>query len=192
MSWHVFGNSDQQSFSCESSKSLPHCHRPVSERGAGEACGHNETKYDQQSLTDLQAANWSRAEQALDSWPSFASRGLVVSSLNVARTVLKVCGVVVGFRLHFRCWRVRGFYQKDPRALRHCSHIRRMSLEDHFGRHERLVQTQVSVCEVTTDRTARRQRAQASSAPFGMFVRSGTQEKRTSFRSGDSRVRVVR
>ena len=127
MSWHVFGNSDQQSFSCESSKSLPHCHRPVSERGAGEACGHNETKYDQQSLTDLQAANWSRAEQALDSWPSFASRGLVVSSLNVARTVLKVCGVVGGFKLPFSFLESSWFLPEGSSGLAalfaHSSHV---------------------------------------------------------------------
>ena len=78
-----------------------------------------------------------------------------------------------------------GFCQRDPKVpSSHCSHIRRMSLEERLllglphrsrrRRHRRSVEALVSLCEVTPDKAAERQRAQASSAAFGMCVRSGT------------------
>ena len=79
--------------------------------------------------------------------------------------------------------RGRGFCQRQPRAFpSHSSRIRRMSLEDRllfclpprsrertsFGRHRRSVQTPVPLCEVTSDKAVRRQRAQASPAALSM------------------------
>ena len=85
--------------------------------------------------------------------------------------------------------RLQGFVvsaRGDPRALRAtCSHTRRVSLEDSlllsllfqgtasFERHRRSVQARVPLREATRVKAARRQRAQASRAAFGMCGLSG-------------------
>ena len=117
-----------------------------------------------------------KAEQALGS-------GLLSPRSCLRRHVVPWRGLPFGFR--FLLTSMCGFCQGDPKVpSSHCSHIRRMSSEERLllglphrsrqRRHNRSVKALVSLCEVTPDKAAERQRAQASSAAFGVCVRSGT------------------
>ena len=123
-------------------------------------------------------------------------RGPVVSYLKVAHIVVRVCGASdSGSRLRFGegSWFLPDSLGASEPPFAHTSHVVGNSFavlfsptptsEDKFRRDKRSVQARVSLCEVTPDKAARRQRAQASSAAFEMCVRSGTREERTSFRS---------
>ena len=136
-----------------------------------------------------QGGRSSKAKQALESRPSFV-RVVARSSLRWKSypSLWRSEGGSLSSGLRLRLSWVRGFCHRVPRAPSgHCSHRRRMSLEDRllfcsparsrrrtsFGTHKRSVQARVSLREVTLDKAARKQWAQDSWAAFGMCVLGG-------------------
>ena len=116
----------------------------------------------------------------------FGEFGLLSPRSCLGRRVVRVRGEVFRSGSRFLMTSICDFCQRDPKVpSSHCSHIRRMSLEERsllglphrsrrktgFGRHMRSVEALFSLCVDTSDKATKRQRAQASSVAFGTCVR---------------------